>query len=201
MPSAGELDNELVLEALRATTRPLAAPGERYAYSNVGYILLAEVLATTAGEPLGALAHRRVFAPLDMSATHLGEEPETHQPQPGFPGTVGDGGLWTTANDLLCWLMAMNAEYLGRDATRLIQRPGTLDDGAALTYAWGINVRPHTHGPMYTHGGNWPGWAAKTVRQPSTSIAVALLSTSDDVLLVSDTTVRIAEALSFDQCE
>ena len=49
---------------------------------------------------------------------------------------------------------------------------------------------------MYTHGGTWPGWCAKTVRRPSAGIAVALLTACDDVARVSDAGLAVSDRLA-----
>jgi len=51
-------------------TTPLATPpGQAYVYSDLGAIVLTEVVEHIAGEPLDALLERRVFRPLGMPAT------------------------------------------------------------------------------------------------------------------------------------
>jgi len=55
-------------------------------------------------------------------------------------------------------------------------------------------VRLRAGNRTFTHGGDWPGWTAKTVREPATSTAVALLSRCPDPVLVSDTAIAIAIA-------
>lgn len=44
-------------------------PGTHYAYSDLGYILLGEIVARVGGKPLDALAQERIFAPLGMTRT------------------------------------------------------------------------------------------------------------------------------------
>ena len=44
-------------------------PGAHYAYSDLGYILLGEIVARVGGKPLDALAQERIFAPLGMTRT------------------------------------------------------------------------------------------------------------------------------------
>ena len=44
-------------------------PGTRWAYSNINYMLIAEIVARAYGRPFEALAHDRLFAPLGMDRT------------------------------------------------------------------------------------------------------------------------------------
>lgn len=52
-----------------AATAPLeCAPGTRAAYSDIGFILLGEILERTAHEPLSHFCQREIFMPLGMSS-------------------------------------------------------------------------------------------------------------------------------------
>jgi CubicO group peptidase (beta-lactamase class C family) len=54
----------------RVLTEPLESrPGERYAYSDLGAIVLTQVVEAVAGEPLDRFLQRRVFQPLAMRHT------------------------------------------------------------------------------------------------------------------------------------
>ena len=188
--SEADLDNGLVLDGLTRLDRPDSAAGRRFSYSNVGYVLLAEVVRVACGEQLAELGRRVIFEPLSMTGSHLGGPVEVALPgQPLPPGTVGDGGLWTTAGDLLRWLAALNNERLGEQLTRLVRTPGRLDDGTPLPYAWGVTCRPGPTGTSYTHGGDWHGWAAETVRDPEARSAIAVMTIGRDASVVSDATV------------
>ncbi len=102
----------------------------------------------------------------------------------------------TSPADLLTWLDALNRGRIGTELTRMVQTPGRLDDGTPLDYAWGMTARPGRGGTTYTHGGQWPGWTAKTVRCPSTRTAVALLTTSEDADAVSRVGMDLHERLT-----
>lgn len=61
---------ETMLAAARRV--PLeAAPMERAEYSDIGFILLGELLERVAGEPLDAFCRREIFAPLNLNFTFL----------------------------------------------------------------------------------------------------------------------------------
>jgi CubicO group peptidase (beta-lactamase class C family) len=58
----------------RAATTPLAAePGAQVTYSDIGFILLGEIVRRTLGAPLDELAKRRLYAPLGIG--HTGYRP------------------------------------------------------------------------------------------------------------------------------
>ena len=189
------LDNALVVLALRRIPGLDHAPGREFRYSNTGYVLLAEILRAVHGVGPAELLRNDLLRPLGLADSDVGEAPAWQVG--GAPRrTVGDGGLWTTAADLLRWLEALNGRALGDALTELVQTPGRLDDGAPVDYAWGMGVHAAPLGTTYTHGGTWPGWTAKVVRNPGTRSAVALLTRSDDDQLVSDVAVELHDLLS-----
>lgn len=194
LPDEAGLTNQLVLRGLSLLPQPWDVPGHAFAYSNLGYVLLAEILRVATGTDAAALAHGALITPLGLTDSSIGQGTPYALRQPP-PRTIGDGGLWTTATDLLRWLETLNLGLLGEDLTDLLQTPGHLDDGTSLEYAWGMTVRPAGPGATYTHGGSWPGWTAKTVRNPAAGTALALLTRHDDARLVSDVAMAMHELL------
>ncbi len=186
------LDNAAVLGALGKVAPSPAPPGREFRYDNTGYVLLAEVLRSVSGQGVVALAQSAVFDPLGLAHSRLGGPAPVvlpgHAPP---PATVGDGGWWTCLTDVLTWLEAMNAERFGADLTALVQSPGRLEDGTVLDYAWGIGPRPGPAGPVYLHGGEWPGWCAMTVRCPTTATAVAILAATEDMPAISHAALEL----------
>jgi CubicO group peptidase (beta-lactamase class C family) len=189
-------DNHKVLAFLRGCQGLTTQPGSTYVYSNVGYIFLAEILNRLTGSSVEHLAHSTLFTPLGMAGTTLGSQlPITRSGHTQPPATVGDGGLWTTAEDLLRWNDAMNAHHFGRAVHVRAETPGTLTDGTPLDYAWGIRVIDHRGRRTLSHGGSWPTWSAKTIRQPDQGISVAILTASEDAEAVTSLALAAAEAL------
>ncbi|GAB3336627.1 hypothetical protein GCM10027359_11380 [Marilutibacter aestuarii] len=112
----GEAD---VATWLAAHPRRLQAPGKER-YSNVGYALLAEVVARASGRPFAEVARDRVLRPAGMSDSQVALEtadhfadgalPYTAGPEPEgvmtpvpAPLEIGSSGLVATAPDLARW--------------------------------------------------------------------------------------------------
>ena len=176
------------------------APGSRHSYSNVGYVCLAEVVGAAAGEPLPTLAHRRIFAPLGMTGTLFWTGPGPGPPgaaplDPPHPAplSIGDGGMWSTAADLLRWADALDTDRLG--VTRLVQSAGALDDGTPLDYAWGVGVRSHRGRPAYRHGGAYGDVRTMLVRVPETGPDLVVLALGDRTERLATLTDRLLAAL------
>jgi CubicO group peptidase (beta-lactamase class C family) len=154
---AADRTTAAVLAALEQVPALAAVPGTAHEYSNAGYVCLAAVVARAAGQPLPEFAARRVFVPLGMSGTCYWPGPAPAPPGAAplaavrpAPLSLGDGGVWSTARDLLRWSQALNADELG--VSPLVQEPGCLDDGTPVGYAWGTGVRSHRGYRVYWHG-------------------------------------------------
>ncbi|MFG1943822.1 serine hydrolase domain-containing protein [Nonomuraea sp. NPDC048826] len=114
---------EGVIQALARFPAPDREPGAEYAYSNAGYVCLAAVLERALGRPLPDLARSRLFTPLAMGRTRYWAGPGPAPPGAAplvpprpAPLSLGDGGVWSTAADLLRWGRALNADELGISA-------------------------------------------------------------------------------------
>lgn len=108
---------------LAAHPEQLQPAGEER-YSNVGYALLADVVAKAAGAPFADVAQRRVLAPAGMRDSVIrlgtakdldrGARPYTAGPGPDgvmtpipSPLEIGSSGLITTAPDLARWVRTL----------------------------------------------------------------------------------------------
>ena len=187
---------EVIDRLARLSPRPRIAPGTRFVYNNTGYVLLAEVVARIAGQSVDALAAATLFQPLGLTAMRLGGEPVRVAGAADIPGTIGDGGLWTSNTDLTRWLMAMNDGTLDLGAVRRLETTGRLADGSSLDYGWGVRVTETPNGRRVSHGGRWDPWLAKSVRLPRQGIAVAVLSRGSRETVISETGFRIADVVA-----
>ncbi|WP_170222822.1 serine hydrolase domain-containing protein [Nonomuraea turkmeniaca] len=181
----GDRTSHGVIRALARLPAVQGTPGSEYVYSNAGYVCLASVLERAADQDLPAFARRRLFAPLAMNDTCYWPGPAPAPPgaaplSPAHPAplSLGDGGVWTTARDLVRWSQALNADELG--ISPLLQTPGRLEDGTPIDYAWGMGVRTHAGHRVYRHGGGWPGLRALQARLPELGVNIVLIAIADD---------------------
>jgi CubicO group peptidase (beta-lactamase class C family) len=61
------------------------APGTKWCYANLGFALLGEIVARIEHEPIAAVLHKRIFAPLQMTHTDLLDEPHPDLTTPYHP--------------------------------------------------------------------------------------------------------------------
>jgi len=139
--------DEWVIELLARQQRTLFPPGQRHAYSNSGYVLLAHIVRQASGQSLSDFAEARIFGPLGMQDTHFHDDHGRVVPRrasgyaPAGDGyrismttldIVGDGGVFTTIDDLLAWDRNFHENRLGRGGPGLIRQlttPGALNGG------------------------------------------------------------------------
>jgi CubicO group peptidase (beta-lactamase class C family) len=91
LPLERQSDNDRFMQRLYEV--PLASePRKRSAHSNLGLILLGEIVARASGEPLDRFLAARLFGPLGMHST-------AYRPLQN-PGPAGPAGLFSSARDL-----------------------------------------------------------------------------------------------------
>ncbi|MGH9426581.1 MAG: serine hydrolase domain-containing protein, partial [Terriglobia bacterium] len=102
-------------------TRLVAPPGQRFIYSDLGFVVLGKIVEKVTGKSLARFAQENIFSPLDMVSTGFLPRPETaaniapterlkeggmlrgqvHDPLASkLGGVAGDAGLFSTARDL-----------------------------------------------------------------------------------------------------
>jgi CubicO group peptidase (beta-lactamase class C family) len=166
-------------------------PGAEYAYSNTGYMLLAEVVARVTGEPFGAWMQAHVFAPLGMTSTQIYDDHERlvpgraysyHQDGDGYKKAVlsyanaGATSLFTTAEDLARWLRNFHTtEVGGADVLAQMQELGVLTSGDTLDYALGLTVGDHRGLRSIGHGGADAGFRTMLTYYPEIDAGVVVL--------------------------
>ena len=177
------------------------APGSAPAYSNVGFDLLSDALASATGKPYAELLRERITGPLGMVDTVL--EPSEEQcarlmtgygipgaaaePCVGTANIAGSGGLYSTADDMVLWLrhqlsrddpavwptLALShAAYLERST--LDAAIGFDEAGTmdAIALAWLVQ-RPTEHRPLILQKtGGLAGFLSYTAFAPSRGVGV-----------------------------
>lgn len=178
-------------------------PGTRYQYSNLGYFLLAEVVAKASGMPFPDYLRTHIFEPLGMRHTHFHDDPTMIVPNRAHSyargpdkqwhnalfnyAMVGATGLSTTAEDLTLWLDNLRTGRLGgADLIRAMQETGTLSDGSRTNYAFGIEIVDFGGMRILTHGGLDAGFRSQLAWIPARNLGIIVLSNSADSVPAND---------------
>ena len=166
-------------------------PGDEHLYSNSGYFLLGVIISRVSGKSLDAFAQEHIFKPLGMKNTHFHDDytkivkkrADGHtKTEDGFKilntslNHVGDGGVFTTVEDLYLWDQAFHNHKLGKELMDLLLRTGVLNDGKKLEYAFGLNVGQYKGLKLVAHGGAFVGFRADMIRFPEEKFTVICLA-------------------------
>lgn len=183
--------NELVTKFCSDTLE--FAHGEKFDYSNTGFVLLAAIIEKITNQPFATVLKNKIFTPLRMDDSYFGEPSETtnlvtgyllSQPEPKFPidNTIGAGGITSTTQDLLKWSLALeNETLLSKDQLEELWKPRAayLDWNASYGYGWMIDQSKFDvskkHRVVY-HPGTDNGFNSMFLKQPDKGITIILLN-------------------------
>ncbi len=192
------------------------APGERFAYNNSGFILLAEIVQRVTGMSLDAFCREQVFTPLGMDETGFFDSLEASFPDRAESyfwtgehyghfafnyALSGSTGLVTTPADLALWAAYLD-DLVEADPSfyESFHTLGVLNDGSVTTYAYGQERQVFRGVETWSHGGRDAGYRGFLMRVPSHDLSITVLSNVAD-FDVAGTTYAVLEALLADELE
>ncbi len=191
------------LEEVEATTEPISLdelvdffddrellfdPGERFRYSNSGYVLLAAIIEAVTQLPYQAYLEKALFEPLGMERTGCRRHEDGATPYHGYPPhitvaerehpswSVGDGCVSSTVSDLLVWGAAlMGDDWLpAEQREKLFARHATVRPGTDYGYGWFLS---ESHGrDAVHHSGASEGIVAEMYLFPGEGLTVIALA-------------------------
>lgn len=198
--------NQFVLDYLKNNQlEAVFPPGERYEYSNTGYLVLGSLIERISGKSFGEYLKQSIFEPLGMENTQVYRRRYEKRQVPNFvPGYVqnpegefvnpdsmdyysfvhyldgvqGDGMVNSTLDDLYLWDRALAAGKLLD--TSLLFTSGRLNSGDSVEYGFGFSVEQDPkYGYTINHSGSWPGMLTFIYRFPTTDRVLILLRNDD----------------------
>jgi D-alanyl-D-alanine carboxypeptidase len=188
-----------LLVALAETHDRYFQPGQGYHYSNINYQLAAMVLEKATGATIAELLATRIFEPLELRHTTIAP-PDTASPELRGYGTGtsdgqlvditddlvafgngGNGGIISTADELLTMLTAITAgDLLPHELGAEMKSPTAQSD---RTYGLGLATYHLTCGTFHGHEGGVNGTASIAIVQADgtagTVVALNLRNGSD----------------------
>ena len=195
-----------VLELLKQQSTTKFTPGTRWDYSNSGYVVLAMVVEKAAGVSFGDFLRQRIFKPLGMSRTIAYEKGKNEvanrayghsktaegwreTDQSSTSATLGDGGVYTSLDDLDKWDHALSHHTLlsakgmepALTAPTFAGHAMLKPDGApAPLYGFGWFLDPHRGRRRYSHYGETAGFRNAIQRFPDEHLTVIVLCNRAD---------------------
>jgi CubicO group peptidase (beta-lactamase class C family) len=183
-----------VLHLLESQDSTYFTPGKGYRYSNTGYALLALIVERVSGRSFAAFLRERIFSPLHMSSTVAYEEgistvsnrafgytikdgAWTLRDQSSTSAVLGDGGIYSSIDDLAKWDAALyDARLLSDGSRRLAFAAHTPTDQPDVKYGFGWRIT----GETLWHSGETAGFRNVIIRYPKRRLIVVLLTNRDE---------------------
>jgi CubicO group peptidase (beta-lactamase class C family) len=214
--AAKQITDQEVLDLLKRQKQPKFAPGAKWSYSNSAYVVLGLIVAKAGKEPFPDVLHRWIFEPLHMKHTlayvkgqtaevpsrALGYSKKDGQfidtDQSATSATLGDGGVYSNANDLAKWDEALRkytllskTEFAAALTPVLVNgalpkwpaEPGedNLAPGQPVSYGFGWFLDPYKGRPRMWHTGSTSGFRTVIERFPDEDLTILILANRTDV--------------------
>ena len=205
------LGNNEILDIFYDTNPKLNfQPGEEFEYSNTGYLVLASIVEKISKQHFRDFLKENIFEPLGMSRTTLynyqeGNDPNMPNRVFGYRKTEsekgyelndyhvvndvrGDGGIYSTLNDLYKWNMALvNYKVLPKEYLDEAWYWGTLNNGEKITYGfgWFLFLEDKTKPKTVFHSGGWVGFSTYLFNEIETKSGYIVL-TNNSTRVVAD---------------
>lgn len=179
-------------------------PGTSTAYSNGGYLLLAEIVHRVSGEGFADYVKRHILEPLGMSDSFVldGAAPASGHLAGGYvlrdsgferrdtyPRFGGSGGLMLTLNDLARYEYDIEQGHRvwTPDVARIMTEAGSLADGSpafrddtGFVFAAGLMLGTRLGHPVIQHGGGAEAFRHLFVRLPEQGLGIAFFCNRSD---------------------
>ena len=183
---------------------PKSEPGERFAYSNLGYGLLGLVIESVTGtsyvdamsaliiDPLGLTATSACYLPDrvdDYAAGHSGLHTASRRSLIASVDTRAldaATGFSSTAEDLVTYFGAHafgDSRLLSDRSKRLMQRRANLTHQRKPEGSWyglGMAGQSFDEHRMTGHGGGYPGHSTRTLLDPESGLVVSVMTNAID---------------------
>ena len=199
-----------VLKLLEKQTTANFAPGSKWEYSNSGYAVLAMIVEKVSGRSFGQFLQERIFIPLKMKNTLAHEKGKNEVPHRAYghskdkdkvkdawsetdqsptSAVLGDGGIYSSLDDLAKWDLALRNHALLTEAemqpalTPVQPTDGTANgpDARAVSYGFGWFLDPYQGHKRMWHDGETIGFRTTIQRFPDDKMTIVVLANRTDI--------------------
>src|ERR1700730_13511906 len=214
-----QIQDAEVLTLLEQTDHGMFPPGTQWYYSNSGYVVLGLIVAKISGQTFPEFLHQRILAPLKMDHTvayvkgrnritnraygHTKEGNTWKQTdQSPTSATLGDGGIYSSLEDLAKWDEALRTnKLLTQEEMQPALTPITLlltsinidaqprwpansdrPEGTPVSYGFGWFLDPYRTHPRMWHYGETMGLHSYIARFPNDHLTMIVLCNRTDII-------------------
>lgn len=169
-------------------------PGEKWSYSNPGYVMLGILIHKASGKFYGDLLREKIFGPLGMDTARVinesdiipnraagyrlvkGELKNQEWVSPALNMTA-DGSLYFTVLDVARWDAALYTEkLLKKSSFDQMWTPVKLNSGKTQNYGFGWAFADANGHKLVEHGGAWQGFTTYIARYVDDKLTVIVLT-------------------------
>jgi len=173
--------------------KPDFKPGEKWQYSNLGYLTLGILIHKVTGQFYGDFLQERVFKPLGMTTTRIISEADIipnraagyrlvkdelknqNWVSPSL-NTTADGALYFTVLDMAKWDAALYGErLLKKTSLQQMWTPVRLNNNTTYDYGFGWGFAQINGHRIIEHGGAWQGFTSYIGRYVDDKVTVIVL--------------------------
>lgn len=174
-------------------------PGEKWNYSNSGYMLLGFLIHKASEKFYGDVLEDRIFGPLGMTTAQVISESDIIANRAaGYVlkdskiknqswvspslNTTADGALYLTALDMAHWAQGLNGDrLLKRESLKQMWTPVKLNNGTSYPYGFGWRIGVQRGHRVIEHSGHWQGFSTAICRYPDFGLTVIMLANLADL--------------------
>lgn len=168
--------------------------GEKWSYSNTGYVLLGILIHQITGKFYGDVLKEKIFLPLSMETIRIINEPDIIMNRSsGYElrngewqnqswvapslNTTADGSLYLTVFDLIKWDAAITKEQiLNKEDLQAMVTPTKLNNDSLHPYGFAWFLSPLNGHRAFQHSGSWQGFNTYIARFPDDKLTVIVLT-------------------------
>lgn len=168
-------------------------PGERFKYSNAGYILLGRIIEIVSGQPYSDFIEQNIFDKIGMKNSSCGDMKQViPNLTKGYIIEQNDfvksdyinlslaysaGAILSTTEDLLKWQNALLSNTLLKASSiKQAMTPTLLNSGKRVPYGYGFRFSKLGNSPVIAHTGSTKGFTSIALFLPKEKLYITALT-------------------------
>lgn len=197
-----QIVDEDILDFLMKTKRTYFESGTKYQYSNTAYILLGLIISKVSKRSISEYIQVNIFEKAKMESSYVNIEGKTEiknramghivdeegnlkvKDQYWCSATIGDGGIYSTVNDLLKWCkFLVNSKYYFE-----MTDANYINENEYNEYAKGLRVIKYNNSEIIYHCGSTIGTRTLLLFSKDLNLCLVFLSNIDyiDTAVIKD---------------
>ena len=201
-----QLQDEEIIDFLKTTSGTYFEPGTTHKYSNTAYILLGLIITKVSGIHVKDYIEEKIFKEAGMNDSYVNIQGVTEirnrsyghilkdgelvvKDQYWCSATIGDGGLYSTVNDLKKW-----CTYLyNSNEFKEMKIPNYINEQSNNEYGYGIRIIQHQGKEIYYHCGSTIGTNTIVLFSKDLNICLVFLTNLNgiDCSILRDNVLKI----------